>query len=73
MNTKTKTKSKCSICDNEITGMGHNPEPVVKNNKPLTIKDRCCFDCNLSTVLPTRMFGSIDGQLAVETGGGFYE
>lgn len=45
---------KCSICENEITGFGNNPQPIIKNNKKLKVNDRCCDDCNLSVVLPAR-------------------
>ena len=30
---------KCVICNNKITGFGHNPEP-------LATKGRCCDTCN---------------------------
>ena len=45
---------KCSICESEIKGFGNNPQPIIKDNKKLTVNDRCCDDCNLSIVLPAR-------------------
>ena len=38
---------KCVICNNKITGFGHNPEP-------LATKGRCCDTCN-SLVIFKRM------------------
>lgn len=55
---------KCSICESEINGFGNNPEPVTKNNIPLTVEDRCCDDCNLSVVMPVRLTDWIPGDVS---------
>lgn len=34
---------KCVICNNKITGFGHNPDPI-------SIKGRCCDSCNLIVI-----------------------
>jgi hypothetical protein len=36
----------CSICGKPIVGRGHNAQPVEEG--------RCCDDCQLNVVLPTR-------------------
>jgi len=50
------TNKKCSICEKEIEGMGHNPQPM-KNQKgeELKVEDRCCLECNNSEVVPLRV------------------
>lgn len=45
---------KCSICDKEIIGMGHNPQPIKVNKEPLKVSDRCCDNCNTNLVVPAR-------------------
>lgn len=46
--------SKCVICKGEITGHGHNAEPV-KNG-------RCCDLCNSIEVIPARLNQSAQGE-----------
>ena len=41
----------CSICKEEFTGFGHNPEPI------LPYEHRCCDICNGEIVVPIRIFG----------------
>jgi hypothetical protein len=41
-------KKKCCICKTEITGHGHNPDP-------LNVKGRCCGVCNFTKVIPARL------------------
>ena len=38
----------CVICEVEIAGFGHNPDPI-------SPKGRCCDDCNMEFVIPTRL------------------
>jgi hypothetical protein len=35
------TMKKCSICGDEFSGMGHNPQPILPDKKL-----RCCEECN---------------------------
>jgi len=52
-----KTKDKCCICDAEIVGFGHNPQPI-KNKDGQDFKpgeDNCCLDCNNTVVIPERI------------------
>ena len=42
-------KRKCSLCGDEFTGMGSNPEPL----KPF--EERCCTDCDNTKVIPARL------------------
>lgn len=37
----------CCICGYKYVGYGNNAEPVAKG--------RCCDDCNLGVVIPTRL------------------
>ena len=46
-----KEKWKCSICGENSTGFGHNPEPIKK------YEERCCDQCNWDIVVPVRIFG----------------
>jgi len=50
-------KEKCCICEAEISGWGHNPQPIKDENgqdfKPG--EDSCCLDCNYSVVIPERI------------------
>jgi len=51
-----KLNDKCSICNADIVGWGHNPQPVKnKDGQQLKVEDRCCYDCNISIVVPERM------------------
>jgi len=50
--TEVKT---CSICSEEIYGMGNNPQPVILDGKKLKVEDDCCSDCNDNVVIPTRL------------------
>ena len=50
----TEVKS-CSICKEEIYGMGNNPQPVILNGKKLEVADSCCSDCNYNVVIPARL------------------
>ena len=50
----TEIKS-CSICNEEIYGMGNNPQPVILEGKKLEVEDSCCDDCNNKMVIPTRL------------------
>tara|TARA_R100000963_G_C4634585_1_gene98965 strand:- start:781 stop:999 length:219 start_codon:yes stop_codon:yes gene_type:complete len=50
----TEVKS-CSICNEEIYGMGNNPQPVILNGKKLEVEDSCCRDCNDNVVIPARI------------------
>jgi len=50
--TEVKT---CSICSEEIYGMGNNPQPVILEGKKLEVKDSCCSDCNYNVVIPARL------------------
>tara|TARA_R110000751_G_scaffold38417_2_gene92274 strand:- start:414 stop:632 length:219 start_codon:yes stop_codon:yes gene_type:complete len=50
----TEVKS-CSICNEEIYGMGNNPQPVILNGKKLEVGDSCCDDCDSNVVIPTRI------------------
>ena len=36
----------CSICEEEIYGMGSNPQPVIHNGIKLKVSDTCCNSCN---------------------------
>jgi|TARA_R110000824_G_scaffold227238_2_gene415079 hypothetical protein len=45
----------CSICNEEIYGMGNNPQPVILNGKKLEVADSCCSNCNDNVVIPTRV------------------
>jgi hypothetical protein len=47
MDIKMETKKTCSICEEEFSGFGNNPEPFAG--------DRCCDECNDRFVIPTRM------------------
>ena len=38
---------KCSICQDNFSGFGNNPQPVKEG--------RCCDECNDNVVIPTRM------------------
>ncbi|MBR4377316.1 MAG: hypothetical protein IKP50_00300 [Bacilli bacterium] len=40
----------CCICGETFTGWGNNPWPLSDNED-----DRCCDDCNNSTVLSARL------------------
>ena len=55
-------KEKCCICEAEIIGWGHNPQPIKDKNgedfKPG--EDNCCFDCNNAIVVPERVKNMID-------------
>lgn len=49
---------KCSICGKEILGYGNNPAPICRGE--------VCDECNLSVILPIRMFlGSGDNNQAL--------
>jgi hypothetical protein len=51
--TKTKEKiktTKCILCNNDFTGMGHNPAPLADSNF------RCCGGCNSARVVPYRVY-----------------
>ena len=37
----------CSICGNEIKGIGHNPKPYDG--------EKCCDECNIKYVIPRRI------------------
>ena len=50
----TEVKS-CSICNEEIYGMGNNPQPVILEGKKLDVEDSCCSDCNYNVVIPARL------------------
>ena len=50
----TEVKS-CSICNEEIYGMGNNPQPVILEGKKLDVEDSCCRDCNYNVVIPARL------------------
>ena len=39
------------ICDNEIEGMGNNPQPLLN----LKVKDSVCDRCNEEFVIPARL------------------
>ncbi|MCS7106239.1 MAG: hypothetical protein NZ942_02905 [Candidatus Aenigmarchaeota archaeon] len=39
---------RCVICGEEIKGEGNNPRPVKS-------KGRCCDNCNMLVVIPTRL------------------
>jgi len=45
----------CSICEEEIYGMGSNPQPVIHNGIKLKVSDTCCNSCNSNIVMPTRL------------------
>ena len=40
----------CCICGKTFNGYGNNPYPVSKNEN-----DKCCYQCNLDTVIPARL------------------
>lgn len=40
-------KKRCCICGKEIVGYGNNAEPVENG--------RCCDECNMNVVIPTRI------------------
>jgi hypothetical protein len=40
----------CCLCDLEIEGHGHNPDPVSREKDA-----RCCDVCNATVVLPMRL------------------
>jgi|TARA_R110000824_G_scaffold13717_5_gene59298 hypothetical protein len=50
----TEVKS-CSICNEEIYGWGHNPQPVILEGKKLNVEDDCCSECNDNVVIPARL------------------
>ena len=50
----TEVKS-CSICNEEIYGMGNNPQPVIVNGRKLEVADSCCRECNDNAVIPARL------------------
>ena len=39
---------KCCICGKQFKGYGNNPAP-------LRDRGRCCDDCNINAVIPTRI------------------
>lgn len=39
---------KCCICEKPITDYGNNPQPIKKEG-------RCCDQCNMTIVIPSRM------------------
>lgn len=41
----------CVICDNSISGYGHNPDPLNKG------EGRACDTCNIRYVIPARVYG----------------
>ena len=45
----------CSICNEEIYGMGNNPQPAILDGKKLKVEDDCCSDCKDNVVIPTRL------------------
>jgi len=47
----------CSICENQFSGYGHNPQPVDD-----TEGARCCDRCNSSVVIPARLKNYILGS-----------
>lgn len=45
-------KIKCCFCGKEIEGWGNDPRPIVIADE---IMPRCCDDCHVKIVLPTRV------------------
>jgi len=43
-----KSKNVCVICKKKFMGKGNNPYPIKK-------KGKCCDECNLKEVVPTRI------------------
>ena len=41
---------KCCFCNKKIEGHGNNPAPA-----GMKANDRCCNDCNMKIVIPTRI------------------
>ena len=48
---KIKETGKCSLCGNEYTHYGNNPEPLKE------FEERCCDRCNMMKVIPARLKG----------------
>lgn len=44
-------KFKCSICQEDVTEYGNNPQPIL-----LQSGKQCCDACNNKYVIPARMF-----------------
>jgi hypothetical protein len=38
----------CYLCDKPIKGKGYNPEPITDDG-------RCCYECHINEVLPSKM------------------
>lgn len=47
---------KCCICGKDFIGYGNNPAPVKD-------KGRCCDDCNIHIVIPTRVQAMLFGPI----------
>jgi hypothetical protein len=45
-----KDTFKCSLCGTKSWGYGHNPQPLKES-----VNDRCCSECNLTKVIPSRL------------------
>ncbi len=45
----------CNICEDQFVGWGNNPKPYIKKGKKLDVADRCCDDCNIKFVRPSRL------------------
>ena len=58
MNPNDMEVKSCSICEEEIYGLGSNPQPVIHNGKQLKVTDTCCNSCNSKIVMPTRLTAS---------------
>ena len=52
-----KQTDKCCICGKKITGWGHNPYPVIRDENA-----RCCDECNSKYVIRARILGLIEAD-----------
>jgi len=44
----------CCICSKRCEGWGNNAQPIMEG--------KCCDDCNINKVIPTRLGNIIEGE-----------
>lgn len=52
---------KCSLCGQELTDCGHNPEPVLMHDGSPP-SGPCCDECNSKYVVPARLRKMLAGS-----------